>query len=220
MTRVSSSGGMIIQHFDFKISNRGQTVYKGTTNFGSFSKASLAQQVGVREANCYQPGRDEQIRGRSFDYPSEPPFPNRGLRLIDRIDLYVPDGGPHGLGFIVGSRMHGSWRLVFQGSFLPRPGLPRIAGPGFVFAALKNAWPPSRWGAVGECHFDMISEKPHRWIYRGQVIPQQQTGDGPGDNHSHRRSAAATLTADGFLSVDGLVIYQMNDFTLRMRTGY
>ena len=65
ITKTSSSGGMVIQDFDMEVTNRGQTVYKGSTNFGFFSKASLAQQVGVREAKWYQAER----RGSSCSRP-------------------------------------------------------------------------------------------------------------------------------------------------------
>jgi hypothetical protein len=34
-----------------------------------------------------------------------------------------------------------------------------------------------------------------------------------------RDEGTRTLTADGFLLVDGLIIYQMNDFTLRVGTN-
>jgi hypothetical protein len=57
--------------------------------------------------------------------------------------------------------------------------------------------------------------EPHRWTYRGQIIPS-----------NHRVSVQAVITyvddgrrmlkADGFLSADGRVIYQLNDFTLSL----
>ncbi len=50
ITRIASSGGMIIQSYDFEISDRQGPVYTGDTVFGFFSAESLAQQVGVREA--------------------------------------------------------------------------------------------------------------------------------------------------------------------------
>jgi hypothetical protein len=55
----------------------------------------------------------------------------------------------------------------------------------------------------------------HTWIYRGQIVPRNKlvtveayiTG---ADDGTH------TLRADGFLVVDGLVIYQMKDFAVRV----
>jgi hypothetical protein len=59
---------------------------------------------------------------------------------------------------------------------------------------------------------------PHRWIYRGQVIPssKQVTVQASVTGIDDDRRA---IRADGFLLVDGLVIYQMNDFTLRLQQG-
>jgi 3-hydroxymyristoyl/3-hydroxydecanoyl-(acyl carrier protein) dehydratase len=56
----------------------------------------------------------------------------------------------------------------------------------------------------------------HSWNYRGQIIPQ---------NDKVMVEAVVTavddeqklLRADGYLSVDGKVIYQMKDFTVRVR---
>ena len=59
ITRIASSGGMIIQNYDFEISDQLGPVYTGDTVFGFFSAESLAQQVGVREAKPYQPSAQE-----------------------------------------------------------------------------------------------------------------------------------------------------------------
>jgi hypothetical protein len=60
-------------------------------------------------------------------------------------------------------------------------------------------------------------ERKHRWLYRGQVVPT---------NNQVTVSAWITavddqkqiMTADGFLSVDGKLIYQMMDFTVTMES--
>ena len=45
ITRIASSGGMIIQGYEFAISDRVGPVYSGDTVFGFFSSESLARQV-------------------------------------------------------------------------------------------------------------------------------------------------------------------------------
>ncbi len=61
----------------------------------------------------------------------------------------------------------------------------------------------------------MAAGSRHRWRYRGQVVPGnrrvtvQAVVTGREDD-----GAGGRLTADGWLLVDGRVIYQMNDFTL------
>jgi hypothetical protein len=55
----------------------------------------------------------------------------------------------------------------------------------------------------------------HSWLYRGQILPSDELV-------SVQACITAiddeecSLKADGFLSVDGRIIYQMNDFALRM----
>ena len=82
------------------------------------------------------------------------------LRMVDRIDAYIPDGGPR-----------------------------------------ENGWQTVALG------------RPHGWSYRGQVVPKDREVvvvlEVKAVDEDNRR-----LIADGFLTVDGRVIYQMTDFTL------
>src|SRR5262249_48126764 len=59
LTRVSSSGGMVIQQYEFVVRNAGRIVYQGETTFGFFRKEALAQQVGLRDSLPYEPGEAE-----------------------------------------------------------------------------------------------------------------------------------------------------------------
>jgi len=73
-----------------------------------------------------------------------------------------------------------------------------------------------RWGAGPETRFEtMLPGARHAWVYRGQVIPadQEVTVEAV---VTRVDDAARTLWADGFLMVDGRIIYQMKDFTLRL----
>jgi acyl transferase domain-containing protein/3-hydroxymyristoyl/3-hydroxydecanoyl-(acyl carrier protein) dehydratase len=219
ITKAAKSGGMIIQDFEFDITNRGQTLYRGTTTFGFFSKASLAQQVGVREAKPYQPSAAELARSRSFDYSGAAPFPARDMepattRMLDRIELFVPEGGPQQLGFIVGSKRVDPAEWFFKAHFYLDPVCPGSLGLESFLQLLKVV-AAERWGASAASQFDVVADTPHRWIYRGQVIPsnQQVTVQASVTAIDDERR---TIRADGFLLVDGLVIYQMNGFTLRM----
>ena len=69
-----------------------------------------------------------------------------------------------------------------------------------------------RWGA-GRCESVATGER-HEWIYRGQVIPadREVTVEAIVTAVDEDRRL---LRADGYLSVDGRVIYGMKDFTLR-----
>jgi 3-hydroxymyristoyl/3-hydroxydecanoyl-(acyl carrier protein) dehydratase len=216
ITRIASSGGMIIQNYDFEISDRLGPVYTGDTVFGFFSAESLAQQVGVREAKPYQPTAEEIARGEQFDYPSAAPFPETKLRMIDRIDLFVADGGPEGLGFIRGSKVVDPDEWFFKAHFYQDPVCPGSLGLESFLQLLKVA-AVKRWGGTADTVLETIAQgEQHRWNYRGQIIPS---------NDKVMVEAVVTsvddeqklLKADGFLSVDGKIIYQMKDFSLRFR---
>ena len=205
---------MIIQNYDFRVTRSGRTVYEGDTYFGFFSKASLAQQVGVRDAKLYQPGAEETSRGRSFSVPREAPFPDDKLRMVDEVDLIIPDGGPQGLGCIRGSKRVDPADWFFKAHFYQDPVWPGSLGLEAFLQLLKviaaERWGPGKY-TTGQT---MALGIPHTWVYRGQVVPT---------NHLVRveavitaiDDATRTIRANGFLSVDDRVIYEMTDFTLR-----
>ncbi|HTU19199.1 MAG TPA: beta-ketoacyl synthase N-terminal-like domain-containing protein [Gemmataceae bacterium] len=209
LLRVASSGGMIIQTYEFAVRGGSGDVYRGQTTFGFFSRDALAQQIGIREAKPY-----ETIGGCTFDYPREAPFPEDRLRMIDRIECFVPDGGPHGLGFIEGRKVVDPEEWFFKAHFYQDPVWPGSLGLEAFLQLLKAAavqyWPNSKNGPFLAC-----PPKPHRWRYRGQVVPTSKEVTVQAVITA-RDDATRTLTADGFLLVDGLIIYQINDFTLRL----
>jgi 3-hydroxymyristoyl/3-hydroxydecanoyl-(acyl carrier protein) dehydratase len=208
---VSSSGGMIIQDYEFATTDRHGPLYEATTTFGFFTAKALAQQVGVRDAKPYEPTPDERRRAENFAYPEEAPFPDAKLRMLDRVERLVLDGGPVGLGFVEGTKdvRPGEW--FFAAHFVGDPVWPGSLGLEAMLQLLKVI-AARRWPAVA---FEANLGR-HRWTYRGQVVPT---------NKVVRVQAVVTaideaqheLTADGHLSVDGLMIYRMNDFRLRAR---
>jgi PfaB family protein len=217
MTKVATSGGMIIQEFAFHVADRQGVLYQGETMFGFFSKEALANQIGIRDAKPYQPTGAELERGRALTYPEPAPFPERQLRMLDRIDLFVADGGPGGFGYIQGSKDVDPDEWFFKAHFYEDPVTPGSLGLEAFLQLVKFA-AVERWGwRDGEVLAAVALERKHRWLYRGQVVPE---------NRRVTVSAWITavddqqriLTADGFLAVDGKLIYQMNDFTVRLES--
>jgi 3-hydroxymyristoyl/3-hydroxydecanoyl-(acyl carrier protein) dehydratase len=182
--------------------------------FGFFSKEALANQVGIREASPYLPTAEETERGRSLAYPEAAPFPDQMLRMIDRIELFVPDGGPAGLGYIRGIKEVNPEEWFFKAHFYEDPVTPGSLGLESFLQLVKFA-AVERWGwDEGDILETVALGRKHRWLYRGQVVPTNslvtvQAWITAVDEKER------VLTVDGFLSVDGKVIYQMNDFSVR-----
>ena len=220
ITNVSQSGGMIIQNFDYEMTSRKGQVYKGNTYFGFFSAQALADQIGIREAEPYQPTIEERQQGMTFSYPEQAPLPGDMMRMVHNIRLYVPDGGPHGKGYIEGTADVNADAWFFKAHFYQDPVWPGSLGLE-SFLQLLKVFAVERWQAElagSDYSFESIAlNQPHEWIYRGQILPSDEKVTIQAvirDVDDNNR----TVTADGFLSVDGRIIYQMTDFTLRIRT--
>src|SRR5262249_15627867 len=196
----------IIQHYDMRVRDRAGDVYTGTTYFGFFSKPALANQVGIREAKVPWPSEAERARAEQGTLPHSPPFPAPMLRMVDHIDAYVPDGGRRGLGLVVGKIAVNPAVWFFKAHFYQDPVWPGSLGLESFLQLLKfAAW--KRWGKKDENAWQAVGlHRPHAWVYRGQVLPRDKEVtvvlEVTAVDDDNRR-----LTADGFLTVDGRVIY-------------
>lgn len=215
ITNVSQSGGMIIQHYDMlTYADRGN-VFKGSTYFGFFTHDALAEQIGIRDAKVYEPTGREMVRTEPFNYPTTSPYPDDMMRMLDRIVVFDPTGGPNGLGFVQGKMDVNPDRWFFQAHFYQDPVCPGSLGLE-SFLQLLKVYTTNRWGLNQNAGFEcMALGKKHQWVYRGQIIPADRkvTVQAVVTNVD---DATQTVTADGFLIVDGRVIYQMKKFAIRM----
>ena len=214
VTKVSSSAGMIIQNYEFDVRAGAQSVYRGDTYFGFFTRESLSQQIGIRDASIYQITQADRMAGNKMIYPPDPPFPDSRLRMVDRIDLYLPDGGPKALGLLLGSKEIDPQEWFFQAHFFQDPVWPGSLGLEALMQLLKVA-AHERWGVEPSTIFDMVLGKEHTWVYRGQVLPTNRQVSIQAEI-TNVDDARRQIEADGFLSVDGRVIYHMRDFALRI----
>lgn len=210
LTRASSSAGMIIQFFDYEVLAGRKLIYKGDTYFGFFPKVALLKQEGLKDPARYQPPADRLAQARALDFPAGAPFPAGRLRLLDRITGWIPDGGPKGLGYIRATRRVAPEEWFFKAHFHQDPVVPGSLGLE-SFLQLLRFVAHQRWGD-GHCEVVASNEK-HEWVYRGQVIPadREVTVEAV---ITEVDEARRMLRADGYLSVDGRVIYGMKEFSL------
>lgn len=212
ITRVSSSAGMIIQHYDFAVRSAGRDVYTGNTYFGFFTKDALAKQVGLREFPLYQPSETDRALAWVGDYPRQAPYPDTMMRMVDQITWYLPDGGPHGLGAAEGRIGVDPDAWFFKAHFYQDPVWPGSLGLE-SFLQLSRFVAGRRWGVEVDRISAPAMGKPHQWVYRGQVLPTDrevtvQAVVVSADDENRE------MTFDGLLSVDGRIIYRMMDFRL------
>lgn len=212
MTKVSQSGGMIIQNYDMTMTDgNGRLVYKGKTEFGFFTKESLSQQVGLRGAKQFVPStapRTLSLKGGT------PALPGPMLLMLDSVEQY-DNAGPKGLGALIGRRAVNPNEWFFAAHFYQDPVCPGSLGLE-SFIELMKCHARDRWPGAGRFE-SMVLGKTHKWLYRGQYTPVNKNVEvqcwitGVDE-------ATETLTADGYLLRDGLVVYEMRDFTLKVNS--
>ncbi len=216
ITKVSQSGGMIIQDYDLEVLCKGRTVYKGATQFGFFSKKSLSEQLGVRGAARHTVTAEESARSQAIELAALPGLPDEKLIMLDAVETYIPAGGPKKEGFIRGLKKVNPGEWFFKAHFYQDPVCPGSLGLesfiNLMKAAARQRWKDLPPGARFEA---MALNEKHQWIYRGQIVQKNKliTVEAAITGADDQRKL---LRADGFLIVDGLVIYQMKDFTIRI----
>ncbi|MEB3224133.1 MAG: beta-ketoacyl synthase N-terminal-like domain-containing protein [Candidatus Sericytochromatia bacterium] len=213
LTAVSHAAGMIIQEFTFDVTAGGAPVYTGTTTFGFFTKAALAQQVGLRGVSPW-----EVEAGPALAFPREfGPMPLGKLALLSDLDVWHKEGGRHGLGLMRGRKRVDPADWYFSAHFYQDPVCPGSLGlEGLVQLLKVEAW--RRWGGEVPDHrfAAMVPGAAHSWMYRGQIIPT--SGEVVVEAHLKAiDEVSRTLVADGLLLVDGRPIYGMTDFAVGLR---
>ncbi|MBW1753171.1 MAG: type I polyketide synthase, partial [Deltaproteobacteria bacterium] len=233
MTKASEAAEMIIEHFDFQVLQNADIVYSGETYFGFFSRQALSQQVGIRNAEkiVYQPAHDELKGFRPHIFKDQPPLfpddpdehqaaslamPANALRMIDRIEAFAPNGGPKGLGFVRGVKTVNPDEWFFKAHFYQDPVWPGSLGIE-AFLQLIKFVAMHRWKHLTDSHtFQLSTDEPHNWTYRGQVIPEHETVEVEAVVTKISDTPVPTIYADGFLKVDGRYIYQMSNFGFKL----
>ncbi len=225
MTEVSKAGGMIIQNFEMEVMSRQGMVYKGSTNFGFFSSAALANQVGVRDSQLVPHEIQAEDGGVcTFEAlapltPEDPAqdmntgMPAKALRMIDGIDVLDPQGGVHGRGYLRAHKVVDPDEWYFHAHFYQDPVCPGSLGVESFLQMLRFFLKETFNLDPETLDHGMLLGQSHEWIYRGQIIPKNKKIQ----IHAHIKSVledgeSFQVQADGALVVDGICIYEMKDF--------
>ena len=233
LTQASEAADMIIEHYDFEVWQPDHKLYAGNTYFGFFTREALAQQEGIRKADrqVYNPEPQEikyARKAKLLDYapfsPRDPEYdrvsglalPAKAIRMIDRIETFLPDGGPDGLGFVRGSKSVDPREWFFKAHFYQDPVCPGSLGIE-SFIQLIKYMARERWPHLIESHrFGLLTEGTHRWTYRGQILPHNRLVTVTASITGIQENPVPKITADGYLQVDGLYIYKMENFGIEL----
>jgi PfaB family protein len=230
LTKYSEAGDMIIEHFEFQVLNNGDMVYQGNTHFGFFTQKALDEQVGLQGVGLSRyvssdqeseikptllsdtrPLTPDDLVGSQSAYAS---LPATAIRMIDRIDLFLPDGGPHGLGLIEASKSVRPDEWFFKAHFLNDPVCPGSLGLESLITLMKYIL-LQRWPSLAESHcFSLASKIKHTWTYRGQILPTNQEVRIQALVTKIKAEPLPRIWCDGLLRVDDLPIYEMINFSV------
>jgi 3-hydroxymyristoyl/3-hydroxydecanoyl-(acyl carrier protein) dehydratase len=230
LTRASSAGDMIIETFDFEVTEGGIPVYSGQTSFGFFTAEALDRQVGL-------PGpEDVAVEGAGapdtrFALPDLPPLspsddagaedrspgmPGRAIRMIDVVDPFLPAGGPKGLGALRGLKTVRPDEWFFRAHFHQDPVCPGSLGIESLVQLARFAV-LDRWREDCPDHrLELATGTAHTWRYRGQILPRNREVEVTAAVTRPAGGAEPGILVDGALKVDGLLIYKMRDFGIRL----
>jgi len=242
-TRISDAGEMIIEHFDFETIEKetGKTLYTGNTNFGFFSNEAMAAQVGIRDGmqRWHEPSPEDLSHARSCGIPDSHPrtpddsrsdpnaplwVPGKAIKMIDRVDIYLKEGGPGGFGFVQGSKQVDPAEWFFTAHFYQDPVCPGSLGVESLHQLLRyvayDRW-PERFDTLDSSSSLSFSPWPatgfaHEWTYRGQILPSNHRVTVSANVKRIEDQPVPTVVADGFLAVDDLCIYEINDLGLQL----
>jgi 3-hydroxymyristoyl/3-hydroxydecanoyl-(acyl carrier protein) dehydratase len=134
--------------------------------------------------------------------------------MVDEVEIYVPQGGIAGLGFIRGEIDVDPDAWFFKAHFQGDPVWPGSLGLESMLQLLRvvaeDLWKDDGHWVPRTVATDIL----HRWSYRGQIIPEKKrvTVEATIKRIDHDKGI---LIADGMLSVDGLPIYSMEDFSMQ-----
>ena len=107
----------------------------------------------------------------------------------------------------------GEW--FFKAHFFQDPVCPGSLGLESLYQLLKFI-ALQHWSDARDGWWSMASDNAHAWTYRGQILPENKTVQIEAIVTNTQDEPEPAIFVDGLLSVDGLVIYKMEKFGLKL----
>lgn len=219
LTQFSKVGPMTIVSFEVECqSTDGTAVMTLATSFGFFPRASLEKQAGLKGdsvlAELHARPAEEALndRGRA-------PLPRRRLAMIDRVDLFLPDGGAAGLGAARGRQSVDPRAWFFKAHFFQDPVQPGSLG---IDAMMQLVMRIARLKRLDDgFKTPRFVVQPAgvqlKWRFRGQVTPDKDDVTTLAElTDIAREPGRVRLIARGALWCDGLAIYDASGLAVEI----
>jgi 3-hydroxymyristoyl/3-hydroxydecanoyl-(acyl carrier protein) dehydratase len=230
LTDVSATGGMIIESFAVRCFLGEREVYRLTTVFGFFPPEALANQAGLRTTAAHREllARDSEacvdLTTRPADYfaPDRPRLAEGKLLMIDRVDGVWPQAGAAGLGQLRAVKDIDCSAWFFKAHFFQDPVQPGSLGLEAMLQALQfHMLHAGMDHGIEHARFEPIAlDRPHRWKYRGQVLPKhRQVHTTLEITETGRDARGVYALANASLWADGQRIYELDGLGMRIVAG-
>ena len=230
LTRFAKAGGTSIVFFEVECEDEHGPVLTLTTDFGFFSPKVLEDQRGLATTDEMRARRDEEsptpplpLLDGGGALAHLPAMSSGKLRMVDEITGFWPDAGDAGLGRIRAyQKLHpDSW--YFKAHFYEDPVQPGSLGLEALVQTSRALMHLKGWldGIENPVWEHPIVGMPLEWRYRGQVVPlnHEVITEVEALEVEIVEGESVTLQIYGTQWVDGLRIYEVPAFAIRVRAG-
>ncbi len=230
MTSVAKAAETVVMNFDFELNVEGHIFYKGSTQFGYSTPQALSIQKGLDKGEKVPPWFSEKgfsknngividllshdVRRQFYEISAGNPYYRLAGDQLDFLDeaTVFPDQGKYGKGYVYACKKVNPADWFYPFHFFGDPVMPGSLGVEAILQSMKIFALCQNLGRDLKSPRFINAPGVIKWLYRGQITPDNDTMD----LEVHIKSIVSShnqivLTADANLWKNGLRIYQVND---------
>ncbi len=230
LTRVAKAAGTSIVFFEVRAECAAGPVAEVSTTFGFFSPELLEDQRGLPTTDADRARLDApsptgpiSLLDGGGPLGHLPGMASSRMRMLDEVTGFWPDGGEEGLGRIRTEQAVRPEAWYFEAHFFEDPVQPGSLGIEALVQSARALVALSGWleGIESPVWEQPILDFPLTWRYRGQVVPTRERVVTEVEARSVEivEGESVTVTVYGTQWVDGLRIYEVPAFAVRVRSG-
>lgn len=230
LTRSAKAAGTSIVFFEVTCEDDEGPVMALATTFGFFSPQFLEDQRGLATTDEMRARRDEPsptplipLQDGGGKLAHLPGMASGRIRMLDEVTGFWPDGGEAGLGRIRTHQTIHASAWYFKAHFYEDPVQPGSLGLEALVQAARALAELKGWldGIEDPVWEQPIVGFPLAWRYRGQVMPSNDEviTEVEALDVEVVEGEAVTVEVFGSQWVDGLRIYEVPSFAIRVRVG-